>query len=565
MNITQNRLEQKEERSMLEFDQVHRKWSLQGSLIRGAELRSIPTSHLLWSELPRIKTVEACFVTIKADGERCKVLCDLEGECFAFTSSGGMTRLSRSKKHSGVIFDAEKVIVGDSYAYLCFDIIDISFRSVPRRFSERNVLMSAIIAEMDISLLVCKPVHPVSDSMCTLTREYPFSTDGLIFMCQISKRSSKERGVKIISKCLKWKPVITIDFLLGDYPVRSSNGVIEYEIFSYRRGRNEKSDALRAEEESLTRSSKLHRGKFDHVMFSHLEFPSTIELPVSEIPRLVSRNVAELKWDGNTHSWKFIKVRRDKRRANSQEVIEELLELIKNPMSIEQAMSGRLKKAKAAEEQPSSSCLPASNSGFEGLGSLNEGTSAEIGARPREGTQAETNIPSSSGLSAELPLWLVFDFLTIPEMKKTALSSFEVYQVAEGIKIQSPVRYFEQLSEKISSRIISTTKRLIESTQPGFIATTTSRSKYFSPEALEAIFDHDEFLLEGCLIGSLMHLFCVETIQEFLDLIKGSHHYLNYVTQQQFEQMCFDNLDPSDDEYYHDDDHDYWYYQRRGD
>jgi hypothetical protein len=322
-------------------DLVQRSWSFQrytDTLDQSAKPRSISTVQISWINLPKFQSAKSLMVSVKANGDRCKVLCDLNGLCNAITEDGNST-LGRSRTWSGVLFDAEKVSIGGSPAYLCFNLMNLAMCAVPNDMEERNRLVSVIVSEMGIPNLFSKKFAQASEWESVLTQEYPFATDGLIF-CSNTFNEIKESS----EMCFKWKPEITIDFLLGHHPVRSSNGIVEYQIYA------SNTNSLVGESEN---DYLYHTAKLNHSLFCDSIFSSTVKLRVSEIDRFVGSPVVELKWNFESMAWTFVKIRNDKQRANTIKVVSELVELVKDPLSITHALSNvELVQSSSAKEGP---------------------------------------------------------------------------------------------------------------------------------------------------------------------------------------------------------------------
>ena len=412
---------------MRAVDIVQHAWSRGGVVIREmSDVLSIPSVQISWSNIDAIlrsNPSTSWGVSIKADGQRCRILCDLSGDCFAVLRNDrpGGTFLGRAKNYTGgVLLDCERVKVGESYTFLCFDLLALAHRAVPSTLVERNNLMTTVLAGMSLPKVFCKALYPASLWETVMIKDYPYNTDGLVFTANESTSSGKvlltgtnARVPKRKHKCFKLKPQrnLTIDVLLGHYPISESNDTVVYQIYVKEaqtnqvhgggggsdegfdlggRGRVRGGDHDRggggdgdtrcsdcgrfmhehegvqannvswfrclrcneAHEEGSDGSSVRivecrHTSRFDHNVLRHETFPSTVELNLRDVPRIISRKVVELRWNSDLRVWKFVRIRPDKYHANSAAVVDALLELIQVPMSVAHAAS-RLLNSSAA-------------------------------------------------------------------------------------------------------------------------------------------------------------------------------------------------------------------------
>jgi hypothetical protein len=172
---------------------------------------------------------------------------------------------------------------------------------------------------------------------------YLYPTDGLILTPKhgaLRCLNSEERVLETVPlSVLKWKPLVTVDFLLSfaAAPSRLGDKYVMFLLFVQGVSSNS-SDSGAVKEVAVEQLQQRHIVQKDHFEFSSKILPNYLDIAKSDmrekkldVQRLLSE-VAELAYDAAAGVWRFVRARPDKSKANTATMIAKLSSMLVSPV-----------------------------------------------------------------------------------------------------------------------------------------------------------------------------------------------------------------------------------------
>jgi hypothetical protein len=267
--------------------------------------------------------MENCVVSIKADGIRCLIHCDLDGNCVALTCSwdiicfkwNWMVRyLGKVHTYCGFLLESEMVQYSNSTLYLVHNVVRLQDRSQIGNLLKPFDRLNDFVTKLKLPCVICKSqISSTADWRNLLLQGSSYSTDSLIFAQTFEDRI----------ETWKWKAPdnISIDFMLWNSIVYNDRLLFDLYVLKTPK-RDYSAEVVRQ----------------DHVKFLLAGFDSFITLSIDEVPLFTRGIIVELRWSAEAGEWEFICFRNDKKDANTLPVVIQLLNLVATPLPIERVM-----------------------------------------------------------------------------------------------------------------------------------------------------------------------------------------------------------------------------------